>query len=198
MNQYELKYRDYKYIAGVDEVGRGCLFGPVVAACVIMPKDFDYSEIKDSKKLSKKKRELLYNYIVENALSYSVSVISNDVIDEINILEASKLAMKESIEKLTIEPEVILIDAVKLELEVLSEAIIKGDDKSYTIACASIIAKVERDNLITALAKEYPYYSLETNMGYGTKKHKEGIAKHGITKYHRKSFSPVSDYLNKG
>lgn len=196
MNLYETKYSNYNYIAGVDEVGRGCLFGPVVACAIVMPKDFDYSEINDSKKLSKKKRERLYDYILEHAITYSVVEIDNEVIDEINILEASKLAMKKCIENLKV-CDVVLIDAVKLDIDILSESIIKGDSLSYSIACASIIAKVHRDKLITELAIKYPYYSLETNMGYGTKKHLEGIYEYGITKYHRLSFSPVAEYKGK-
>lgn len=196
MNSYENKYSDYNFIAGVDEVGRGCLFGPVVACAIVMKKDFDYSQINDSKKLSKKKRESLYQYILDNAICYSVVEIDNTVIDEINILEATKLAMRKSISELE-HCDFVLIDAVKLELDIPSEAIIKGDTLSYSIACASIVAKVYRDNLVSKLAEKYPYYSLETNMGYGTKKHLEGIKKVGITKYHRLSFSPVDEYKGK-
>lgn len=196
MNYYEMKYDKYEYIAGVDEVGRGCLFGPVVACAIVMSKDFDYSEINDSKKLSKKKRERLYDYIIDNAICYSIVEIDNNIIDEINILEATKLAMKKCVSELK-DCDVVLIDAVKLDLDILSEAIIKGDSLSYSIACASIVAKVYRDNLITKLAKKYPYYSLDTNMGYGTKKHLEGIKEFGITKYHRLSFSPVNEYKGK-
>ncbi len=195
MNQYELKYQDKSYIAGVDEVGRGCLFGPVVAAAVILPKDFDYSQIDDSKKLSKKRREVLYDVITTEAICYSVAFIDNTVIDEINILEATKLAMKNSIASLAVKPQIVLVDAVKLELDVFCEAIIKGDSLSYSIAAASIIAKVTRDRYIEELASEYPYYSLETNMGYGTKKHLAGLAEYGATKYHRKTFRPVSEYI---
>lgn len=198
MNKFEKEYSNYDYIAGVDEVGRGCLFGPVVAACVVMPKDFDYSEINDSKKLSKKKRERLYDHIIDNAISYAVCSIDNNVIDEINILEASKLAMKQAISDIDVNIDVVLIDAVKLDIDILSESIIKGDTLSYSIACASIVAKVTRDRYVEELAKEYPYYSLETNMGYGTKKHLEGMEKHGICKYHRKSFSPVTKYVEEG
>ncbi len=197
MNKYEKLYSNYQNIAGIDEVGRGCLFGPVVASCVIMPKDFDYTGINDSKKLSKKKREMLYEYILEHCICYSTSFVDNQVIDEINILEATKLAMKNALSTMDVNPDFLLIDAVKLDTPIASEAIIKGDTLSYSIACASIIAKVERDNYISKLAKEYPYYSLETNMGYGTKAHIEGMKNHGITKYHRLSFSPVSDYQKK-
>lgn len=192
MNQYEIKYSSYNLIAGVDEVGRGCLFGPVVACAIVMEKDFDYSEIDDSKKLSKKKREKLYDYILHHAISYSVVEIDNTVIDEINILEASKLAMRKCLDN--IEYDIALIDAVELDLDKDSESIIKGDTLSYSIACASIIAKVYRDKIMCDFAKKYPHYSLETNMGYGTKKHLEGIKEYGITKYHRLSFSPVYEY----
>lgn len=196
MNHYETLYKEYNYIAGIDEVGRGCLFGPVVACAIVMKKDFDYSEINDSKKLSKKKREKLYDYILENAICYSIVEIDNKVIDEINILEATKKAMKQCIKELE-HCDFALIDAVKLDIDIPSEAIIKGDTKSFSIACASIIAKVYRDRIVEELAIKYPYYSLETNMGYGTKKHLEGIKEYGITKYHRLSFSPVSEYKGK-
>ncbi len=197
MNKFETEYKNYNLIAGVDEVGRGCLFGPVVAACVILPKDFNFSDIKDSKKLSRKKRELLYNYIINNCIEYSVTSIDNNIIDQINILQATKLAMKKSIYDLKNRPDIVLIDAVKLEISIENRSIIKGDTLSYSIACASIIAKVTRDRYVTSLAKKYPNYSLETNMGYGTKKHIEAIYEYGITKYHRQSFEPIASLITK-
>ncbi|MFV0499320.1 MAG: ribonuclease HII [Bacilli bacterium] len=196
MNYYENKYREYEYIAGVDEVGRGCLFGPVVACSIVMEKNFDYSQINDSKKLSKQKREILYDYILDNCICYSVTEIDNTIIDKINILEATKLAMKTCINDLKY-CNIALIDAVKLDCDCETIPIIKGDTLSYSIACASIIAKVYRDRLITKLAKNYPYYSLETNMGYGTKKHIEGLRDYGITPLHRISFNPVREFKGK-
>ncbi len=195
MNSYELKYHTYDYIAGVDEVGRGCLFGPVVAAAVILPKDFDFSKIDDSKKLSKKKREMLYETIIRSAICYNVAFIDNNEIDKVNILKATKQAMKQALVSLRIVPDVVLIDAVKLDVNYISESIIKGDTLSYSIAAASIVAKVSRDNYITSLSNEYPQYDLANNMGYGTKKHVEALYKYGATKYHRKTFRPVSEII---
>ncbi len=195
MNNFELKYENFEHIAGVDEVGRGCIFGPVVAAAVILPKNFDFSQIDDSKKLSEKKRLELYDYIISNAISYSIAEVDNEVIDSINILEASKLAMLKAVNSLDMHPDVVLIDAVDLKLPMLSESIIKGDSLSYSIAAASIIAKVYRDNLITELAKDYPGYGLESHKGYPTKAHKEALETLGVTKLHRKSYAPVKKLL---
>ncbi len=193
----ELYEKGITLIAGVDEVGRGPLIGPVVAAAVILPKGFYHPGIKDSKKLSEKKREELYKVITENALSIGVGTVSEEVIDEINIYEATKTAMKEAINSLTIPPEHVLIDAMKLDLKIPSTSIIKGDALSESIAAASIIAKVTRDHLLMKMDEEYPMYDLKNNKGYGTKKHLEALEKYGACKYHRKSYSPVTKVLNR-
>lgn len=194
----ELWEQGINYIAGVDEVGRGPLIGPVVTACVILPKDFKLDGLTDSKKLTEKKRELFYQYIMDNALSVSVGLKDEKVIDEVNIYEATKLAMYESIEKSSIKPEHVLIDAMKLEaLEIPSTSIIKGDAKSISIAAASVIAKVTRDRMMYELDEKHPEYGFASHKGYPTKKHVEAIEKYGILKEHRRSFSPVSEYGNR-
>lgn len=194
----ELYSTGIKYIAGVDEVGRGPLIGPVVTACVILPKDFKCDGLTDSKKLTEKKRELFYDYIMEHALSVSVGMKSHEVIDEVNIYEATKLAMYEAIEKSKIAPEHVLIDAMKLEkLEVPSTSIIKGDAKSISIAAASVIAKVTRDRMMEELDEKYPMYGFKKHKGYPTKMHIEAIEKYGILETHRKTFKPVSEYVKK-
>lgn len=183
-------------IAGVDEVGRGPLIGPVVACACILPVNFYHKDIKDSKKLSEKKREEMYKIIKENAISIGLGIVSEKVIDELNIYEATKIAMKEAIKNLNITPEHVLIDAMKLELNIPSTSIIKGDTKSESIAAASIIAKVTRDHMLDEMDKEYPMYDLKNNNGYGTKKHLEALKTHGPCKYHRVSYSPVRNALN--
>ena len=177
-----------KYIAGIDEVGRGPLAGPVVTACVVMPYDEIIPGIYDSKKVTKKNREKLYDEIITKAISYSITVKDQNVIDDINILNATKLAMKESFETLAVCPDLLLVDAVKLNICNNEKAIIKGDATSYAIACASILAKVYRDRLMEEYAKVYPNYDFENNVGYGTKKHIEAIKEYGVTKIHRLSF----------
>ncbi len=183
-------------IAGVDEVGRGPLIGPVVACACILPVNFYHKDIKDSKKLSEKKREEMYKIIKENAISIGLGIVSEKVIDEVNIYEATKIAMKEAIKNLNITPEHVLIDAMKLELNIPSTSIIKGDAKSESIAAASIIAKVTRDHMLDKMDKEYPMYDLKNNKGYGTKKHLEALQTYGPCKYHRVSYSPVRNALN--
>lgn len=183
-------------IAGVDEVGRGPLIGPVVACACILPVNFYHKDIKDSKKLSEKKREEMYKIIKENAISIGLGIVSEKVIDEVNIYEATKISMKEAIKNLNITPEHVLIDAMKLELNIPSTSIIKGDAKSESIAAASIIAKVTRDHMLDEMDKEYPMYDLKNNKGYGTKKHLEALQTYGPCKYHRVSYSPVRNALN--
>jgi ribonuclease HII len=178
-----------KYLAGTDEAGRGPLAGPVVAAAVILPIDFYDERIDDSKKISAWLREELFGVIRKNALAYAYTIISQNKIDQINILKASLLAMKRSIEKLRIQPDVILVDGNKsfaYDAEVIT--IVKGDSKSLSIASASIIAKVVRDKVMLKLAKEYPYYGWETNKGYPTKEHIDAVLKYGSCKIHRKTF----------
>ena len=189
----ELNNKGITLIAGVDEVGRGPLIGPVVAASVILPKDFKLEGLTDSKKLSEKKREEYYKIIKEKAISIGVGIISEKRIDEINIYEATKEAMKEAINNLSVKPEHILIDAMPLDLDIPSTSIIKGDLLSISISAASVIAKVTRDHMLYDIDSEYPMYDLKNNKGYGTKKHLEAIKKYGITKYHRLSYKPVFD-----
>lgn len=184
-------------IAGVDEVGRGPLIGPVVACAVILPVNFFHKDIKDSKKLSEKKREELYTIIKENAVSIGLGIVSEKVIDEVNIYEATKIAMKEAISNLEVKPEHVLIDAMKLDIDIPTTSIIKGDTLSETIAAASIVAKVTRDHLLVKMDEEYPMYDLKNNKGYGTKKHIEALEKYGASKYHRKTFNPVTKVLNR-
>lgn len=191
----ELYESGIKYIAGIDEVGRGPLVGPVVTAAVILPKDFYDERINDSKKLTEKKRELLYDVIMENAVSVGIGISSEDVIDEINILEATKKAMIEAVNNLSVKPEHLLIDAVKLNIDIPQTSIIKGDAKSESIAAASIVAKVTRDRMMIELDKEHPEYDFKHNKGYGTKKHIEAIEKYGILKEHRKTFAPCNKYV---
>lgn len=193
----ELYKKGITLIAGVDEVGRGPLVGPVVTAAVILPPNFYDERINDSKKLTEKKRELLYSVIYENAISIGIGMSSNEVIDEINILEATKKAMKEAINNLSVKPEHVLIDAVKLDIDIPSTSIIKGDAKSQSIAAASIIAKVTRDRMMVELDKEHPEYDFKSNKGYGTKKHIDAIYKYGVLKEHRKTFAPISEIIKK-
>lgn len=191
----ELYNKGINFIAGIDEVGRGPLVGPVVTATVILPKDFYDERINDSKKLTEKKRELLYDVIMENAISVGIGISSEDVIDEINILNATKRAMLEAVNNLSVKPEHLLIDAVKLNTDIPQTSIIKGDAKSESIAAASIIAKVTRDRMMIELDKIHPEYDFKHNKGYGTKKHIEAIRKYGIIKEHRKTFAPCDEYV---
>lgn len=175
-------------IAGIDEAGRGPLAGPVVCACCIMPMDHMIEGVMDSKKISENKREKLYETIVKTALDYSVSVVENEEIDEINILNATKKGMFECILKLKIPPEVVLIDAVKIACDYKVMPIIKGDAKSYNIAAASIIAKVTRDRIMRRYDGIYLDYGFAKNKGYGTGEHIEAIKKYGLTQIHRRTF----------
>ena len=196
---FERKLRDrgIHLIAGVDEVGRGPLVGPVVATCVILPEKFFLDGLTDSKKLSEKKREFYYDEIMRQAVAVGVGVVSEKKIDEVNIYEATKLAMKEAISKCNIQPEHILIDAMPLSLDIPTTSIIKGDFKSITISAASVIAKVTRDRMLDELDKKYPMYDFKDNKGYPTKKHLEAIDKYGIIPEHRRSYGPVRDYVEK-
>ncbi len=187
----DLYKKKIKLIGGIDEAGRGPLIGPVVAACVILPKNFYMEEIKDSKQLSEKKREYLYEIICKKAVSIGIGVISAKRIDEINIYEATKEAMKEAVKNSIIKPEHLLIDAMKLDIDIPITSIIKGDSKSESIAAASIIAKVTRDRMLIKIGKKYPYYGFKNNKGYATKKHLDAIEKYGVIDEHRRSFAPV-------
>ena len=188
----ELHRQGYVNIAGVDEVGRGPLAGPVVAAAVVLPEDFDVLGIDDSKKLSEKRREELFDVILEKAVAWGIGMADHSTIDEINILQATKLAMKDAIADLSGKLEgidYVIFDAVKIsDLKLPQEAVIKGDSKILAVAAASIVAKVTRDRMMVAYAEEYPGYGFEKNKGYGTKQHYEGIARQGICPIHRKTF----------
>lgn len=176
-------------VGGADEVGRGPLAGPVVCAAVIMPHDCNIIGIDDSKKLSEKKREMLYDEILKQAIAYDIEYVFQDVIDEINILEATKLCMSRAINNLKVKPDVVLVDALKgLDTSCKTEAIIHGDALSYNIGAASIIAKVSRDRFMKELDLQYPQYGFETNKGYGTKAHMDALRQFGPCPVHRKSF----------
>lgn len=187
-----------EYIAGVDEVGRGPLVGPVVTACVVLPKGYTLEGLTDSKKLSEKKREHFYDIIMKESLGVGIGIKDEKVIDEVNIYEATKLAMYEAINNTNCKIEHVLIDAMKLEdLSIPSTSIIKGDLLSISIAAASVIAKVTRDRMMDELDKKYPEYEFKKNKGYPTKAHREAIEKYGIIKEHRKTFKPVCDNLDR-
>lgn len=193
MLEYENRWLNLgaKFIAGMDEVGRGPLAGPVVCASVIMPLDNIIDGVNDSKKLSEKKRIILDKKIRELALSFSIVEIDPKTIDKINILNATKMGMVKAVNGLSVKPDVVLIDAVSLSdlaPTIKQESIIKGDMKSYSIACASIVAKVYRDNLMTQIADKYPEYTFAKHKGYGTKEHIEAIKKYGPCELHRKTF----------
>ena len=200
INNYEFEQelidKGISLIAGVDEVGRGPLVGPVVVAAVILPVGYKLEGLTDSKKLSIKKREYFYDIIMRDAIAVSTYSVSEKIIDEINIYEATKVAMKEAIKSLKVKPEHVLIDAMKLDIDIPSTSIIKGDLKSLTISAASVIAKVTRDRMMIELDKKYPEYNFKKNMGYGTKEHLNAIEEYGIIPEHRKTFKPVSLHLD--
>ena len=186
----ELLEKGLKYVCGVDEVGRGPLAGPVVCAAVIMPLDNVIEGVDDSKKLTAKKRERLAEEIQKIAIACHISSIEPQIIDEINILEATKLCMKNAVEGLAVKPDFVLTDGnMTLDISLPQSSIIKGDAKSYTIGCASIVAKVYRDALMDKYAEEFPQYDFIHNKGYGTAKHIEGIKNYGLSPIHRRSFT---------
>jgi len=193
----ELINKGIKLIGGIDEVGRGPLVGSVVAACVILPLNYQLEGLTDSKKLSEKKREKFFDILKKDAISIGIGIIDEKKIDEVNIYEATKLAMTEAFNKMDIKPEHVLIDAMPLELSVPTTSIIKGDAKSLTIAAASVIAKVTRDRMMDELHEKYPYYNFKKNKGYPTKEHVKAIEEYGIINEHRKSYGPVKDYIEK-
>ena len=195
----ELYSNNVNYIGGVDEVGRGPLIGPVVAACVVLPKDFVLDGLTDSKKLSEKKRNTFYEYIKEHALAYAVGEVSPEEIDEINIYEASRKAMLIAIDNVRkqIPLEHVLIDAMPINIDIPTTSIIKGDAKSISIAAASVIAKVTRDRMMYELDEKYPQYGFGKHKGYPTKMHLEAINKYGLIDGYRKSYGPVKDILER-
>lgn len=193
----ELWQNGVNYIGGVDEVGRGPLNGPVVTACCVLPRDFKLEGLTDSKKLTEKKRNIFFDYIKENAICYAISMCTPEEIDKWNIYEATKVAMKRAIEEVRekIPLEHVLIDAMPLDLEMKSTSIIKGDAKSISIAAASVLAKVTRDNMMYELDKKYPMYGYKNHKGYPTKKHIEAIHKYGLIEGYRKTYGPVKEVL---
>ena len=197
MYERELREKGIALIAGVDEVGRGPLVGPVVAACVVLPEEFNLDGLTDSKKLSEKKRNFYFDEIKKIALGVGVGIIDEKKIDEVNIYEATKLAMKEAINDClkNCKIEHILIDAMPLELDIPTTSIIKGDLKSITISAASVIAKVTRDRMLDELHEKFPMYDFKKNKGYPTKKHLEAIEEYGILPEHRRSYGPVKNYI---
>ncbi len=199
MNNYKFEEQYYNegklYIAGTDEVGRGPLAGPVVATAVIMPKGCYIEGVTDSKKLSEKKRKALKEEIEKKALSVATVFISEEEIDEINIYEASRLAMTKAIKGLTPKPDIVLSDAMPLHIDIETLPIIKGDQLSFTIGCASIIAKVIRDDYMDLMDKKYPEYGFKKHKGYPTKAHIEAINKYGVLPIHRKTYGPVARKL---
>lgn len=193
----ELYKKGIKYIGGVDEVGRGPLVGPVVTACVVLPKDFKLEGLTDSKKLTEKKRDLYYDYIINNCIAYAIGEVSPSEIDEINIYEASRKAMIIAINKVReqIDLEHVLVDAMPIDIDIPTTSIIKGDAKSISIAAASVIAKVTRDRMMYELDSKYPQYGFASHKGYPTKKHIEAINKYGLIDGYRKTYGPVKELL---
>ena len=212
----ELYVQNIQFIAGIDEVGRGPLAGPVVAAAVILPQNCKISRLNDSKKIPKKYHQEVFDEITEKALAIGIGIVDNVKIDQINIYQATKIAMLDAVSNLRLDlrtrslsesgqssearmtekPQHLLIDAMKLEIDIPQTSIIKGDAKSASIAAASIIAKVTRDKMMADFAVKYPEYDFENNAGYGTKKHLEALKNHGITDIHRKSYEPIKSMIN--
>ena len=192
----ELYAQGIQLIAGVDEVGRGPLAGPVVAAAVILPKNCKIPGLNDSKRIPKSKHQAIYQAVLDQALSVGIGIKDNHVIDQINIYEATKLAMLEAIQELDPQPQHLLIDAMKLDLPISQTSIIKGDANSLSIAAASIVAKVTRDQMMASYDQEYPGYDFAQNAGYGTSKHLEGLEKQGVTPIHRRSFEPIKSMMD--
>ena len=195
----ELYDKGISYIGGVDEVGRGPLIGPVVAACCVLPKDFYLEGLNDSKKLSEKKRNIFFDYIKEHAVCYGIGIVSPEVIDEVNIYEATKLAMYDAIKQVRekVNLEHVLVDAMPLSLDIDVTPIIKGDAKSASIAAASVLAKVTRDRMMIELDSKYPMYGFKSHKGYPTKKHLEAIEKYGLIDGYRKTYGPVKKEIER-
>jgi ribonuclease HII len=192
MNSFERRahQRGYRLIAGIDEAGRGPLAGPVVAAAVILPPDYENPEIKDSKKLTPRKRERLYEAIEHDALSTGLGVVEASVIDDVNVFQATLMAMKEAVSNLSIKPDYLIVDgSCCIFIPLPQEAVVKGDSRSISVASASIIAKVSRDSIMEIYHRQFPQYNFLKNKGYGTEEHREAIKKYGPCKIHRRSFS---------
>lgn len=195
----ELYKQGINIIGGTDEAGRGPLYGPVVAACVVLPKDFKLEGLNDSKKLSEKKRNVFYDYIVENTV-YGVGIVGPEEIDQINIYEASRQAMIKAIREVQkqIKLEYVLSDAMPIDIDIPVMPIIKGDAKSMSIAAASVIAKVTRDRILYEVDKKHPEYGFKNHKGYPTKKHLEAINKYGLIDGYRKTYGPIMNYIKEG
>ena len=195
--EHDLWKQGKNYVGGTDEVGRGPLIGPVVTACVVLPHDFSLPGLTDSKKLSEKKREQYYDYILEHAIAVEIGMDSPERIDEINIYQASKEAMEKAIEKVRkkVPLDVVLTDAMPMELDIPVIPIVKGDAKSITIAAASVVAKVTRDRMMIELDQKYPLYGFKNHKGYPTKKHLEAIKTYGLIDEYRKTYGPVKELL---
>ena len=193
--EQELYQKGLRFVAGLDEVGRGPLAGPVVAAAVVLPKNCGIIGLNDSKQLSAKKREELFIEIQNKAVAIGIGIADHEEIDRVNIYQASKNAMKRALADLSITPEHLLVDAMTLDTDIPQTSLIKGDARSITIAAASIMAKVFRDNLMKDYHGVFPHYGFDQNAGYGTKTHLEGLAAHGICPIHRKTFAPVKQYV---
>ncbi|MBQ9019239.1 MAG: ribonuclease HII [Bacilli bacterium] len=191
----DLRKTGITLIGGVDEVGRGPLVGPVVAACCVLPENFNLDGLTDSKKLSEKKRDYYFEEIKKQAITYGIGIVDEKRIDEINIYQATKEAMIIAINNCKVKPQHVLTDAMKLDIDIPTTPIIKGDLKSITISAASVLAKVTRDRMMYELDKLYPMYDFKNNVGYPTKTHLEAINKYGIIKEHRRSYGPVKDYI---
>lgn len=187
----ELYIKNIMLIAGIDEVGRGPLAGPVVAAAVILPENCKIKGLNDSKKIPKSHHQQVYEDVMKNALAVGIGCIDHQVIDQVNIYEATKLAMMQAIEQLAIKPQHLLIDAMQLAIDIPQTSLIKGDAKSMSIAAASIVAKVTRDKMMADYDAQYPGYDFAHNAGYGTKKHLQALSKQGISAIHRQSFEPI-------
>lgn len=200
MSNYEneLRLQNIHMIAGVDEVGRGPLAGPVVAAAVILGEDFFLPGLNDSKALSEKKREIFYQYIINHAVSVGIGSATAQEIDIYNIYQATKLAMTRAVQQLTVKPEYLLVDAMEIPLPISQKSIIKGDAKSVSIAASSVVAKVTRDRYMKELGVKYPQYGFESHMGYGTAHHIESIEKYGVIDEHRRTFAPVKEHVQLG
>lgn len=196
--EHKAHQRGYSYIAGIDEAGRGPLAGPVVAAAVILPRDYENGEIKDSKQLTPQRRELLYGIIREEALSIGIGVVEATVIDAINIFQATLKAMEEAVFDLSVSPDFLLIDGkTHIPVDIPQEAIIKGDTLSISIASASIIAKVSRDKIMEIYHRQFPRYNFLRNKGYGTEEHRLAIRQHGPCRIHRRTFKIRGDWQDR-
>lgn len=192
----ELQAKGYKYIAGIDEAGRGPLAGPVVAAAVILPPSFYLPGLNDSKQLSEQKRDQYYDEIIQSALAVGVGIISAQEIDTLNIYQAAKAAMKKAVQALNVPADYLLVDAMEIPVETPQQSLIKGDAKSVSIAASSIVAKVTRDRFMRKLGEKYPKYGFEKHMGYGTAHHIQAIEEFGVMEEHRRSFAPIRDAIS--